>query len=182
MSPESRVRNPESGVWSRNILARLQEALWRFQRALGRLQKVLEGFLWGFEKILWWFCDDCAAGNRGGPVLRPAGPVVRSPESGVQSRNILARLQEALWRFQRALGRLQKVLEGFWIENIGFSLIFLIFEAQGGVRPRAWHGRARILGPPNTQKLNTEKPNTEHWAQNTEDYLFTPLAQKRGGG
>ena len=38
------VRVPETGVQSRNILARLQGALWRFQRALGRLQKVLEGF------------------------------------------------------------------------------------------------------------------------------------------
>ena len=39
----------ESGGESRNILERLQEALWRFQRCLGRLQEVLEGFLLGSD-------------------------------------------------------------------------------------------------------------------------------------
>ena len=34
------------------------------------------------------------------------------------------RLQKALRRFQGALGRLQEFLEGFWAENIDFSLIF----------------------------------------------------------
>ena len=45
------------------------------------------------------------------------------------------------------------------MENIGFALIF---EAPGGGVQEACRPRARILGPPNTQKLNTEKPNTEH--------------------
>ena len=52
-----------------------------------------------------------AAGNRQGPVLRPAGlrargrlgPLERSPDSS-------RRLQEVLWRFKEALGRLQEVL------------------------------------------------------------------------
>ena len=33
------------------------------------------------------------------------------------------RLREALWRFQRVLGRLQELMEGFWAENIDFSML-----------------------------------------------------------
>ena len=51
---QSGVQSPESGVESRNILARLQEALWRFQRCLGRLQEVLEGFYEDSKRS----CDD----------------------------------------------------------------------------------------------------------------------------
>ena len=51
------------------------------------------------------------AGNRRGPVLRPAGlrargrlgPLEESPDSS-------GRLQEVLWRFKEALGRLQEIL------------------------------------------------------------------------
>ena len=50
-------------------------------------------------------------------------PRARAPERWRVLQEALGRLQEALWRFQSALGRLQEVLEGFWAENIDFSLI-----------------------------------------------------------
>ena len=79
----------------------------------------------------------------------------------------------ASWAVLGALGRLLgglggvpessgKVAEGFGKVLNGKYWFSLIFEAQGGHARQAWHGRARILGPPNIQKLNTEKPNTEH--------------------
>ena len=51
-------------------------------------------------------------------------PRARAPGRWRVLQGPFGRLQEALWRFQRALGRLQEVLEGFWAENIDFSLVF----------------------------------------------------------
>ena len=51
-------------------------------------------------------------------------PRARAPGRRRVLQGPFGRLQEALWRFQRALGRLQVVLEGFWAENIDFSLVF----------------------------------------------------------
>ena len=61
--------------------------------------------------------------------------------------------QEALWRFQRALGRLQKVLEGFWAENIDFSLFF---EGFGCSRVEG-----RVLGTPQLKYPPTLVEKTE---------------------
>ena len=74
-------------------------------------------------------------------------------------------------RAQKAPGRLQEALGRLWE---------LKMEAPGGVSLETWHGDARILGPPNTQKLNTEKPK----AQCTEHrrLLIHSSAPKRGGG
>ena len=57
-----------------------------------------------------------AAGNRWGPILRPAGLRAR----GQGTPQSFGRLQEALWRFQGAMGKLHVVLEGFWAEKIDF--------------------------------------------------------------
>ena len=62
-------------------------------------------------------------------------PRARAPGRRRVLQGAFGRLQEAVWRFQRALGWLQKVLEGFWSENIDFSLMFNGFglpEIAGG--------------------------------------------------
>ena len=62
-------------------------------------------------------------------------PRARAPGRRRVLQGPFGRLQEALWRFQRALGRLQKVLEGFWVQDIGFSLVFEHFrDFRGGER------------------------------------------------
>ena len=61
---------------------------------------------------------------------------------------VFGRLQEALWGFQGALGRLQVVWEGFWAENIDFSLVFVGFGCQ---QPMGGIGKETRLGPPKTQ-------------------------------
>ena len=55
----------------------------------------------------------------------------------VRGQKIL--ILSSLGTFQRALGRLQEVLDGFWAENIDFSLVFEGFrggERVGAGRPR----------------------------------------------
>ena len=69
------------------------------------------------------------------------------------------RLQKALWRFQGALGRLQKVLEGFWAENIDFSLVF---EGFGGVSGWARLEDAGNLGPPKTLFFEDNRKTVKH--------------------
>ena len=60
----------------------------------------------------------------------------------------------SLGTFQRALGRLQKVLEGFWSENIDFSLVFHGFGGEGRLDGR---GGAAGLGPPKPRFFFKEK-------------------------
>ena len=79
-------------------------------------------------------------------VLGSSGKLSETLGSSRRAQKAPGRLQEAPGRLQEALGRLWE----------------LKMEAPGGVSPETLHGRGRILGPPNTEKLNTEKPNTEH--------------------
>ena len=85
--------------------------------------------------------------------MRPAGPVPGGSRVVLGSSGKLLETLGSSRRAQKAPGRLQEALGRLWE---------LKMEAPGGMIPRAWHGRAGILGPPNTQKLNTEKPNTEY--------------------
>ena len=63
----------------------------------------------------------------------------------------------SLGTFQRALGRLQEVLEGFWAENIDFSLGFEGF----GWGERMYAGGVAVnLGPPKTQFIFKENRKT----------------------
>ena len=77
-------------------------------------------------------------------------PRARAPGRRRVLQGPFGRLQEALWRFQRALGRLQEVLEGFWAENIDFSMVFEGFGGEGRLGGR---GHAAGLGPPKPRFL-----------------------------
>ena len=85
--------------------------------------------------------------------MRPAGPVPGGSGEVLGSSGKLLDTLGSSRRAQKAPGRLQEALGRLWE---------LKMEAPGGVSQEAGHGPARILGSPNTQKLNTEKPSTEH--------------------
>ena len=85
--------------------------------------------------------------------MRPAGPVPGGSRVVLGSSGKLLETLGSSRRAQKAPGRLQEALGRLWE---------LKMEAPGGGSPWTWHGEAGILGPPNTQKLNIEKPNTEH--------------------
>ena len=71
----------------------------------------------------------------------------------------MTRLGAVLDRLGVVLRRLGNVLQAPGRERMN---LHGFLQRVRGVSPWARHGRAGILGPPNTQKLNTEKPNTEH--------------------
>ena len=85
--------------------------------------------------------------------MRPAGPVPGGSRVVLGSSGKLLETLGSSRRAQKAPGRLQEALGRLWE---------LKMEAPEGVSQETRHGDAGILGPPNTQKLNTEKPNTEH--------------------
>ena len=70
-------------------------------------------------------------------ILTFIGPGIKEIEFlVVQKRKIL--ILSSLGTFQRALGRLQEVLEGFWAENIDFSLVFQGFGGEGRMGAVGW--------------------------------------------
>ena len=173
-SPESRVRSPvqKHSCEAPGSSVALPESSGKVAEGFRRVSMRIRRDL---VMILWWLCcwkspgTSFEAGRSGSPGSRVRSPVQKhsceAPGSSVA-------LPESSGKVAEGFGRVLNGKYWFFIDFWG---------PKGGVQ-EAWHGGGWILGPPNTEKLNTEKPNTENWAQNTEDYLCTPHRAERGGG